>query len=264
VITRLANGVAIAYDDVGVGLPVVYLHGFPHNRTLWASQLSALAVPTRAIVCDLRGFGESDGAVNSVDEYADDVAGLMAALAIPKAVIAGLSMGGYVALAMWRRYPALVRALVLVDTRAGADDEAGRRKRTAQIALVRQNGSEALADVVAPGMLGKTTRAERPEIVQRVRAMLGRAAVPASVGALTAMRDRPDSTPTLATITVPTLVIVGEQDVLTPVADARAMHAGIQTSRIEIIAGAGHLSNIERPAAFNHVLSEFCASLTLM
>jgi pimeloyl-ACP methyl ester carboxylesterase len=263
-ITTTASGAAIGYDDVGAGLPVMYIHGFPHDRTLWASQLGALAVPTRAIACDLRGFGESRGDATSVDQYADDIAALMTLLDLKKAVVVGLSMGGYVAFALWRRHQALVRALVLADTRASADDATARDKRTAQIAFAEQNGSNALADQLAPGMLGKTTRLERPEIVERVHLMLARASVPASVGALTAMRDRPDSITTLATITVPTLVVVGDQDVLTPVTDARVMHNGIAASRIEVIAGAGHLTNVERPAAFNHVLSEFCASLAYM
>jgi pimeloyl-ACP methyl ester carboxylesterase len=263
VITAL-NGISIGYDDVGAGLPVLYVHGFPHDRTLWASQLGALAVPTRAIACDLRGFGESTGHATAIDDYAGDVAALLRALDIKKAVVVGLSMGGYVALALWRRDPALIRALVLCDTRAGADDEAGRARRTAQIEYATANGAGALADQVAPGMLGKTTRGDRPEIVHRVHTMLSLAPVQASVGALTAMRDRPDSTATLATITVPTMIVVGDEDVLTPVSESRAMHAAIAASRLEIIGGAGHLSNMERPAAFNHLLSEFCASLAYM
>jgi pimeloyl-ACP methyl ester carboxylesterase len=113
-------------------------------------------------------------------------------------------------------------------------------------------------------MLCKSTRDDRPEIVQRVHQMLARASVTASVGALTAMRDRPDSTPTLSTITVPTMIIVGDEDAITPVKDSRALHAGIAGSRLEVLSGAGHLVNVERPAAFNHVLSEFCASLAYM
>ena len=258
------NGIVIGYDDVGGGLPVVYLHGFPHDRTLWASQLGALTVPTRALACDLRGFGESTGTATTVDDYADDVAGLMRALEIKKAAVVGLSMGGYIAFALWRRAPDLVRALVLSDTRAGADNDAGRARRTEQIEFAKTNGSVALAAQLVDGMLGKTTRAQRPEIVERVRAMLERAPVPGVVGALTAMRDRPDSLATLATIDVPALLVVGEEDVLTPVAESLTMHRGIAGSRMEVVAGAGHLTNAERPAAFNHLLSEFFASLAYM
>jgi 3-oxoadipate enol-lactonase len=257
------NGHAIGYDDVGVGLPVVFIHGFPHDRSLWASQFGAASIPTRAIACDLRGFGESEGTATTIDDYASDVAALLHALGIVKAVVVGISMGGYVALALWRREPALVRALVLTDTRAGADSDAGRAKRNEQIEFVQTRGPAALADVLIQGMVGKDTRALRPDLTERVHAMLSRASTGASVGALIAMRDRPDATATLATITVPTLIVVGEDDVLTPVSEARAMHAAIPASRLEIVVGAGHLPNVERPAAFNHILSEFLGSLAL-
>lgn len=256
-----ANGISVGYDDIGVGLPVVLLHGFPHDRSLWSSQLGALPVPTRTLACDLRGFGESSGTATTIDDYADDVAAWLRGLAVQPAVIVGISMGGYIAFALWRRHRPLIRALVLVDTRAGADDAAARAKRTEQIAFVKERGSGALADQLVQGMLGKSTRNQRPEIRERVHAMLTRAPVAASAGALTAMRDRQDSTPTLATIDVPTLIVVGEEDVVTPVAESRAMHAAIEGSRLEIVNAAGHLSSLERPTAFNHVLGEFLASL---
>jgi pimeloyl-ACP methyl ester carboxylesterase len=255
------NGIPVGYEDVGTGPAVVFLHGYPHDRTLWVSQLGALAVPSRTLACDLRGFGESGGRATSVDDYAADVAALLEGLGIEQAVVAGLSMGGYAAFALWRKYPSLIRALVLSDTKAKPDDDAGKAKRDDQIAMVRARGSEALADQLIAGMVGKTTRDQRPEVAERVHAMITRAPVEGIIGALTAMRDRPDSTPTLATIDVPTLILVGEEDVLTPPAEAQAMHAAIPKSRLEIIQGAGHLSNLERPAHFNHVLSEFLASL---
>lgn len=259
---EIVRGREIGYDDVGSGTPVVFLHGFPHDRTLWAAQLGALAVPSRTLACDLRGFGQSAGTATSVDDYADDVAEWMLALDLDPAVVVGLSMGGYVAFALWRRHRARVRALVLANTRAGADGAAARDKRDAQIALVRERGAAVLADQLLPGMLGKTTRRERPEVVERVRAMLARAPADGVAGALGAMRDRPDATPDLAGIGVPTLVITGDEDALIPVEESRTLHAGIPRSRLEIIAGAGHLSNVERPAGFNHVLSEFLAAIT--
>jgi 3-oxoadipate enol-lactonase len=255
------NGVSIGYDDVGAGLPVAFIHGFPHDRTLWSSQMGALPVPSRTLACDLRGFGESEGTARAIDDYARDVAAWLRGLGIDHAVIVGLSMGGYVALALWRLDPSLVRALVLVDTRAGAEDGAGRTRRDEQITVARTQGSNAVAGQLAPGMVGTSTRANRPEIADRVHAMLAHAPVQGIVGALGAMRDRVDSTPTLATITVPTLIIVGDEDVLTPVAESRAMHEAIAGSRLEIVSGAGHLSNFERPAAFNHILGEFLAAL---
>jgi pimeloyl-ACP methyl ester carboxylesterase len=255
--------IAIGYDDDGKGLPVAFLHGFPHNRSLWAPQLGGLATPCRAIAPDLRGFGESTVAPPfSMDRYADDVAGLLAGLDVQSAVIAGLSMGGYVALALWRRHPELVRALILADTKAGADDDQGRANRRAMIELAREKGAGAVADRMIPGMVGKTTREKNPDLVEAMHRMMSLAPVEGIAGALQAMSDRPDSTGTLATIDVPALVIVGEEDALTPLKEAHALHAGIAGSRLEVIAGAGHVSNLERPAAFNHVVSEFLTSLT--
>ena len=259
----LPRGIDIAYDDVGTGLPVVFLHGFPHDRTLWAPQLGGLLARARCIAPDLRGFGESEiRGPYTMDGYADDVIAMMDALQIERAVIAGLSMGGYVAFALWRRHRHRVRALILADTRSGPDTEEATRKRRELIALARAKGSGAVADAQIAGMVGKTTRERHPDIVDGVHRMLSMAPVEGVVGALEAMIARPDSTPTLATIDVPTLIIVGEEDVLTPPKEAQAMHERIVGSRLEILAGAGHVSNVERPAAFNHVASEFLGVLT--
>ena len=169
-------------------------------------------------------------------------------------------MGGYTAFALWRRHPHRVRALVLADTRAGADTADGRERRRELQELARTQGSGAVAERQLVGLLGKSTREHRPEIVSGMRAMAGAASVDGIVGALDALMTRPDSTPTLPTISVPTLIVVGDEDVLTPPKEARAMHAAIPNSRLEIIAEAGHLSSVERPAAFNAVLNEFLAA----
>lgn len=258
-----ANGRAIGYDDVGSGIPVLFLHGFPHNRSLWSPQLGALAAPARTIGMDLRGFGESDlGDSASVDAYADDAAALLDALDVERAVVAGLSMGGYAAFAFWRRHRQRVRALVLCDTRATPDTDEARDSRRRMQALARERGSMSVANEMITGMVGRTTRQNHPELVDELHRMMSLAPVEGVVGALDALMNRPDSTPTLATIDVPTLIVVGEEDALTPVRDARAMHLAIEGSRLEVIGGAGHVSNMERPATFNHVLSEFLISLT--
>lgn len=258
------GGIEIGYDDVGSGDAVVFLHGFPHHRALWASQVAALVDRARCIAPDLRGFGESSvHPPYSVDQYADDLAALLDSLRIERAVVCGLSMGGYVALAFWRRHRARVRALILMDTRAGNDSAEGRERRDQMIALARQRGSEAVADAMITGMVGKRTREKCPEVVDDVHRMLASAPVDGVVGALEALRDRPDSTATLETIDVPTLIVVGEDDVLTPPGEAMLLHAGIRGSTLEVIAGAGHLANVERPAAVNHVITEFLAKVTL-
>jgi pimeloyl-ACP methyl ester carboxylesterase len=256
------GSVEIGYSDTGMGAPVVFLHGFPHNRSLWAPQVTAFFPFARCIAPDLRGFGESPARPPyGMDRYADDVASLLDALGVARAVIAGVSMGGYVAFAFWRRHRERVRALLLADTRPGPDDEAARGRRRDLIAAARKGGSPAVADRMIEGMIGRRTRARSPGLVGAVHSMLAAAPVEGTIGALEAMIARPDSTPDLATIDVPTLVVVGEDDVLTPVAESRAMHAAIGGSRLEVIAGAGHLPNLERPAAFNQVTGEFILAL---
>ena len=258
-----ANGQALGYDDVGTGIPVLFLHGFPHTRSLWSPQLGALAAEARTICMDLRGFGESvPGDAASVDDYADDAAALLDTLALDRAVVVGLSMGGYVSFALWRRHRARVRALVLCDTRATADTDVARAGRREMRAMVEDKGSMAVANQMITGMVGRTTRAKHPELVDELHRMMSLAPVRGIAGALEALTTRPDSMPTLATIDVPTLIVVGDEDVLTPVKDSRSMHLAIPGSRLEVIAGAGHVSTMERPATFNHILSEFLVSLT--
>lgn len=252
---------AVGLDDAGSGVPVVWLHGFPHDRTVWAPQLASPAPGFRYLAPDLPGFGESVQLPDpSLDTWADWIATLLDTLSIDRAVIAGLSMGGYLAFAFWRRHPERVLALVLADTRAGADSDEARAKRRETQSLVLAEGSGAIADLMIPGMAGKTTRAERPAAVATIHAVMRRASVAGIVDGLQALMDRDDSTPTLATIAVPTLVICGEEDVLTPVADSRLIAAGIAGSRLALIPGAGHVSNIAAPEAFNALLSDFLAA----
>jgi 3-oxoadipate enol-lactonase len=252
----------VGYDDAGQGRPVLFVHGFPHHRKLWAPQVRALAGHSRAIAVDLPGFGESDMPEKfAIDAWATGLNRFLDALELERAIIVGLSMGGYVALAFWRLHHERVHALVLADTRAGADTDEGKQKRRETIELARHEGPTAVARALLPGMVGKSTREREPSVVATMRAMLESASVDSIVGASEAMLNRPDATNVLPTIDVPTLIIVGEEDVLTPPKESRAIHAAISGSRLEIIPAAGHVSNIERPAAFNHVLTEFIDGL---
>jgi 3-oxoadipate enol-lactonase len=242
----LIDDIEIGYDDRGSGLPLVLLHGFPHDRRLWAPQVHGLMSRARCLSVDLRGFGASSIAPPwTMDRLADDVAGLLDVLRIRQAVVAGCSMGGYVALALWRRHHARIRGLILANTRAGADTDEGREKRRAMITMAREHGSAAVADAMMPGMVGKTTREKNPDVVESAREMLVSAPVEGIVGALQAMMDRPDSTDLLPGIGVPVLVVTGDEDVLIPPKEARAMHEAIRGSRLEVVAGAGHLPTIE-------------------
>lgn len=253
---------ALAHGDVGRGLPVVLLHAFPLNRSMWEPQIAALFGECRCIVPDLRGFGDSpQGGPYTMDRYADDVAALLDALQIEQAVVAGLSMGGYVAFALLRRHRKRIRALVLSDTRATADTPEAAQKRLDLIEVARTQGVDAVADRQLSGLVGKSTREKQPDLVERIRSIILRSSVEGIVGALDAMRTRLDSTPLLAGIDVPTLILVGEEDAVTPAKEARAMHEAIPKSRLEVIPEAGHLSNLERPAAFNRALSDFVGSL---
>jgi pimeloyl-ACP methyl ester carboxylesterase len=256
------DGAGIGYDDIGRGPAVVLLHAFPLDRTMWAAQTSALAGQYRCLAIDTRGFGDSAAEPPfSVDRYADDATAVLDAAGVERATIVGLSMGGYIAFALWRRHPDRVRAFVLADTKAGADPPEARRRRRELMELARTAGPEAVAERQIIGLLGKSTRERRPDIVATVRGIMVRSRVEGIVGALQALLDRPDSTPTLPTISVPTLVVAGDEDVLSPPKELRLMHRSIPGSRLEVLAGAGHLSSVERPAAFNIVLGEFLFAL---
>jgi 3-oxoadipate enol-lactonase len=258
------RGFEMAYDDTGGnGIPLLLIHGFPLDRSLWAAQVRGLADVARVIVPDLRGFGESGmpaGAV-TMDTYADDLRGLLDALSVKNAVVAGLSMGGYVTLAFYRRNPERVRGLVLSDTKAGPDSPEGKKGRDENAAVARAQGSGAVGEKMLPKMLTPKTATERTFISNAVRAMMARQPVNGVVGALEAMRDRPDSTPTLEGITVPTLVITGAEDALIPPKEAETMQAAIRGSRLVSIPGAAHLANFEAPDAFNHAVREFLKSM---
>jgi len=261
-VIALVGDAEIAFDDIGSGLAVVFLHAFPLNRTMWEPQVSALVAECRCITIDFRGFGDSPSAPPyTLDRFADDVAGVLDTLQIEQAVVVGLSMGGYVAFALWRRHASRVRALVLADTRAGPDTPEAAERRRQLIEIARTQGSTAIANVQIGGLMGKTTREKRPDVYDAVHRAMAQAPVDGIVGALEAMLARPDSSPTLPTISVPTLVVAGEEDAVTPTKEAKALHEAIAGSRLEILAQAGHLSSVERPAAFNTVVSEFLARL---
>jgi pimeloyl-ACP methyl ester carboxylesterase len=261
-VIALIGDTEIAFDDVGSGLPVVFLHAFPLNRTMWDPQVTALVAECRCIAIDLRGLGDSAARPPfTMDRYADDVAGVLDTLRIEQAVLVGLSLGGYVCFAMWRRHRRRVRGLVLADTRATADTPEGIMRRCELIEVAKTQGATAVANLQIAGLVGKTTRDKRPDTYDAMHRIIAQTAVPGIVGGLEAMIARPDSTPTCATIDVPTLIVVGDEDVLTPPKEARQLQAAIPGSRLEVLQQAGHLSNVERPAAFNTVVSEFLGSL---
>lgn len=257
------NGINLAYSDQGTGLPLVFLHAFPFNRTMWEPQLKGLSDRFRVITVDLRGHGESDAPLwrYSMDQFADDVKGLLDHLSIRQAILVGLSMGGYIIFAFWRRYPERVKALVLADTRATPDTEEGRTKRIAMAQALYKDGPSAVADLMMPMLLSPASQTGRPDLVQRVRGIITNTQFSGILGDLMALHDRPDSVPLLKDIRCPTLIIVGEQDTGTPPSDARLIADGIKGAQMEIIPGAGHISNMEQPETFNQALSSFLETI---
>jgi len=242
---------------------LVLLHGFPLHGGMWAAQVAALEGRWRVIVPDFRGFGASDvgDGQYAIDFFVDDLFALLDAPELhmhgQSVVACGLSMGGYVLLRAFERAPARFRALVLADTRSGADTDEGRLKRLDAVRKLRKEGAEAFATGFAAGALGKTTQADRPEVVKAVQAMAASQSVAAMIGAQLAMASRTDTTPALARITVPTLVVVGEEDTLTPPVAAKELAARTQGARLATLPGAGHLTPMETPDAFTQALKGF-------
>lgn len=212
---------------------------------------------------DLRGHGESDAPLwrYSMDQFADDVKGLLDHLSIRQAILVGLSMGGYIIFAFWRRYPERVKALVLADTRATPDTEEGRAKRIAMAQALYKDGPSAVADLMMPMLLSPASQTGRPDLVQRVRGIITNTQFSGILGDLMALHDRPDSAPLLKDIRCPALIIVGEQDTGTPPSDARLIADGIKGAQMEIIPGAGHISNMVQPETFNQALSSFLETI---
>lgn len=245
----------LACAVTGDGPPLVLLHAFPFDARLWQAVTPALAARHRVIAPDLRGFGDSPlgGTPYSIADLADDVAGLLAALGIERAAIAGLSMGGYVALALAARHPTRLGALVLCDTKAGPDTPEARRARDEAIATVRSRGVDAYLDGVLPRLVSPRA----PDEVRAQARALGRQSPDAVVAGLQALRDRPDRRAELAAIDCPTLVLVGADDGLTPPAEAHSMAQAIPGAREVVLEAAGHLSCLEAPDAFSRALAEF-------
>jgi 3-oxoadipate enol-lactonase len=253
------DDIQMAYTDTGIGRPVVLIHGYPFNRSLWSEQVTALSNSYRVIAPDLRGFGETDSAAGpaTMNRMAHDVAELMDQLEIPRAVIGGLSMGGYVALAFYKQFPSRVRGLVLADTRAQPDTEEAKQTRAQQAEQAMSEGTAGIADAMLPKLLTPDTVSKRPEIVIRVREMMLKTKPEGAASALMGMAEREDQTPLLSQISAPSLILVGAEDAITPVADSEKMHRAISDSRLVVLENAGHVSNLERTEQFNHALLGF-------
>jgi pimeloyl-ACP methyl ester carboxylesterase len=258
------NDIQMAYTDTGVGSPVVLIHGYPFNRSLWSEQVIPLSNSYRVIAPDLRGFGETGVSAGSatMNQMAQDVAELMDQLQIPRAVIGGLSMGGYVALAFYKQFPSRVRALILADTRAQPDTEEAKQTRAQQAEKALSEGMAGIADAMLPKLLTPDTVSKRPDIVMQVRDMMLKTKSEGAAAALMGMAEREDQTPLLSQIAAPTLILVGAEDSITPVADSEKMHRAIPNARLVVLENAGHVSNLERTQQFNDAMLEFLRAST--
>ncbi|OLB09134.1 MAG: hypothetical protein AUH06_00495 [Gemmatimonadetes bacterium 13_2_20CM_69_27] len=245
----------------GDGPPILLVHGFPFDRTMWRHQLAALPRWKR-IAPDLRGAGASSAAAAgdgaSVTRYADDLVAILDALGVRTAAVCGLSLGGYVTFELLRRHADRVSAVLLVDTKHEPDAPATKRERDELAALTERDGPEALVSRLLPKLLAPETQSE---VAEQVREMARRWSVPGLVGALQALRDRPDSTETLRQIRVPTLVLAGSEDQISPPAGARAMAALIPNAQFHVVPAAGHLAPLEQPLATTRVIADFLETL---
>lgn len=255
------DGARLHYLDVGAGDPLVLLHAFPLHSAMWAPQIACLSSNHRVVAPDLLGFGASDApaepAAYTMRRYADDLATLLRHLGIARAVVGGLSMGGYVTFSFLRHHAGMVAALVLADTRAASDTPEVFERRSRQQSEVARDGTAALVEAQLGALLTGATHADRPALIDQIRSIMSANSPAGVVGGLEAMKHRPDVTADLAAVALPTLVLVGEDDATSPPDEVRSWQEAIPGSRLVVLPRAGHLSNLEAPDEFNAAVVDF-------
>jgi pimeloyl-ACP methyl ester carboxylesterase len=263
VTTARVNGITIEYDDTGSGPVLLLVHGHPFDRTMWHPQGAGEFPGWRVVAPDLRGYGETAvvPGVTPLETFARDLGGLLDRLGVERATLCGLSMGGQIVLEFHRLFPQRVAGLVLADTSAQGETPRGRKERNDRADLLERDGTAHYAHGVLDSMVAPANVRELPEVAGHVLAMMLAAPPEGAAAALRGRAERPDYTPTLARIAVPVLVLVGRDDVFTPVADAEFMHQRIPGAALAVIEGAGHLPNLERPAEFNRVVAALLAAV---
>lgn len=258
--TASVRGISVGYTDRGAGCPVLFLHGHPFDRTMWQPQVRALAGRGyRTIVPDLRGYGSSTvvPGITPLDVFARDMAALLDHLGLDVVNVVGVSMGGQIALEMCRLFPDRVDSLTLVATNPLPETEQGCLARERLAARLREEGMRGYADDMLVGMMTAENVRDLPAVAHHVRAMMCAAPPEGAAAAQLGRARRPDHTPLLKRISAPTLLVVGQHDGFTPPEGAELMHVRVPDSIMEIIEGAGHLPNLERPERFNEVLRRF-------
>jgi 3-oxoadipate enol-lactonase len=262
--TKTINGVRLAFVDQGSGTPILLVHGFPLDHSMWNAQIEALARDYRVIAVDLRGFGQSQAGDEKVtmEQYADDLAGLLDALAIEDQVVfAGLSMGGYVAWQFWRKYPSRVKGLILCDTRAVADTPEMAAGRLEMAERILDQGPLPLVEIMIPKLFAQSTVENRPDVVETLRGVMLSTDRRAVAAAARGMAQRPDVTPMLGEIDCPSLVIVGQHDAISTAEEMRSIADAIPQASYVEIADSGHMTTIEKPAEVNAAMLDFVGKL---
>lgn len=253
-------GIEMAYHVQGRGdIPLVLLHGFPLDKRMWEPQVKGLAQEFRVVTPDLRGHGESQATPGpyTMELLADDVKGFLDALKLQRVILGGFSMGGYVAFAFYRKYAERVQSLLLLDTRPQPDSDDGRRGREEMAQLAEREGAAPIAERLIPRLLTAETVANRRDVVDRVRRMIVECSVQGIAGDLRGLALRRDCMDLLPLMKAPTLIVVGEQDVITPPAESELMASKIPNATLVKIPRAGHLSNLENPEAFTGAIHDF-------
>lgn len=252
----------IAYDDIGAGAPIIFLHGFPFNKSMWESQYHSLKQSFRVIAPDIRGFGYSkdDSSELSIELFADDMIALMEELKLEKVTICGLSMGGYIALNAIQRYPERFNALILCDTQCNSDTDEGKAKRYKSIEDIKANGITEFTEGFLKNVFHAETQSNKPELVAGLKNMMLSNSEHAFINGLKALAERKETCSKLDQIRVPTLIICGSDDSLTPVSKSQYLHEHIKDSQLRIIQNAGHISNMEQPEEFNKIIIDFLKS----
>jgi 3-oxoadipate enol-lactonase len=253
------NGLAVYDEGLKAGAPIVFVHGFPFDHTMWEPQVQALSKTFRVITYDVRGHGASEigDGVYSIDLFVKDLIGILDALKLSKVALCGLSMGGYIALRAMEKYPQRFSRLILCDTKSVADTEEGKKKRAAAAETVKKDLVPAYAEGFSKAVLTERTVSQRPELVEVVKKMIRGNSVEGIVGTLAALAGRSDTTQALAGMAIPTLILTGSEDKITPPSDAEAMSRILPHAKLVLLPDAAHLSNLENPTLFNDKLISF-------
>jgi len=263
-LTLALGSLSVSYNDLGEGnTPLIFLHGYPFDKSSWNGQLDALQLVTRVIAYDIRGFGGSidEDTAMSIDLFADDLIRFMDALHIERAIVCGLSMGGYIALNAQKRFPERFTGLILCDTQCNADSPEGKANRYRAIEGIKSKGVTEFGEAFVKKVFAPASLESKKDVVEKVRQVVLANSAPIMMAGLVALAERTESCSTLVNISVPTLFLCGADDAITPTAQSQFMHDKVTGSVLRIIENAGHVSNLEQPETFNFYIRDFLESV---